>query len=406
MERLSLRVAATIISLALAGCGNTLSNKGSSADPPTDVGVAPGDGMITVTWTMAPDVQYWLFYAPTTYITKDNWTTVGGQAIRGVTSPTVITGLSNGTTYSVMIDGRVDNGPGGEATASISAVPRLAGTAWTVGTPIDAGLYNLNGVTRGGVFVTVGDNGTMLSSPEGVSWTPLANPAPLVKLSAAAYGGNYVAVGAGGTILFSSDAVNWTQETSNTAVDLTAVASDGANNYLAVGKGGTTVFSAAGQAWNAPIIAGGGVDLYGVIHGNGLWVAVGSGGAVLTSPDAINWTIVTSYTSANLQGIAYGVNSTNGTNLFIAVGAAGTLVTSPDAVTWTAPPPITGINLNAVTYGRQFVIVGDGGGIFTSTDGAIWQFQTSGTNSNLNAVAHTATGYSAVGAGGANLTSN
>ncbi len=407
MKRFNRLIAAATASLLLAGCGN-FSNKGSSANPPTDVNVVPGDGVITVTWTMTSNVQYWLFYAPTNLITKANWTTVGGKALIGSRSPTVISGLANGTIYSVMIDGRIDGGPGGTASPSISAVPRLAGATWTVGAPLAAGLYNLNGETYGSVFVAVGDSGQMFSSPDGTTWTPLANPTAPVNLNAAVYyGGNYLAAGASGIMLFSSDAVTWTQKAiGNTTNDLTALASNGSGAYVAVGKSGTIVFSTDGQNWNAPITAPGGTDLYGVTFGNGLWVAVGSGGTLLTSPDAVTWTIVTSNTSTNLQGVTFGVNSTTGTNLFVAVGAAGTLVTSPDAVTWTAPAPSTAINLNAVTYGGQFVAVGDAGGVFTSTDGTNWQVQASGTGNNLNAVAHSATGYSAVGVGGTNLFAN
>jgi hypothetical protein len=37
--------------------------------------------------------------------------------------------------------------------------------------------------------------------------------------------------------------------------------------------------------------------LFGVTYGNGLFVAVGDGGTILTSPDGVSWTARTSGTS-------------------------------------------------------------------------------------------------------------
>src|ERR1700712_4347941 len=92
--------AAMVATFLLFGCG-VIGDKGNSASPPTDVAVVPGDGNITVTWTMQPGVEYWLFYGPTSFISTTNWTdpSVGGQAIRGAVSPTVLPGLTNGAIY-------------------------------------------------------------------------------------------------------------------------------------------------------------------------------------------------------------------------------------------------------------------------------------------------------------------
>jgi len=63
--------------------------------------------------------------------------------------------------------------------------------------------------------------------------------------------------------------------------------------------------------------------LHGVAHGNGLFVAVGYRGAILTSPDGVSWTAQTSGTGNWLEGVAYG----NGR--FVAVGDRGAILTSP-----------------------------------------------------------------------------
>jgi hypothetical protein len=56
---------------------------------------------------------------------------------------------------------------------------------------------------------------------------------------------------------------------------------------------------------------------------NGLFVAVGAYGAILTSPGRVSWTAQTSPTIAWLFSLTYG----NG--LFVAVGVYGTILTSP-----------------------------------------------------------------------------
>jgi hypothetical protein len=63
--------------------------------------------------------------------------------------------------------------------------------------------------------------------------------------------------------------------------------------------------------------------LNGVTYGNGLFVAVGRNGIILTSPDGVSWTRQTPPTSNWLYGVTYG----NGT--FVAVGQSGAILTSP-----------------------------------------------------------------------------
>jgi hypothetical protein len=394
--------AALVAIFLLLGC-SAIGDRGNSASPPTDVALVPGDGSVTVTWTMQPGVEYWLFYGPTGFISTSNWTdpSVGGQVIRGATSPTVLSGLPNGVTYSVTINGRTDGGPGGDGSPSLSAIPRLAGGTWAVEPPV-AGAPDLHGVLYTSVLVAAGSGGGLYSSVGAANWTALSNPAvpANANLNAVVYGGSYLAVGASGIILNSPDAITWTQEAvGNTSNELMAIATNGGGAYVAVGRSGTVLFSIDGLNWSAPIATpAGSVDLHGVIVGNGMWVVVGAGGTVLTSPDGLTWTLGNSNTVQNLNGIA------RGSIEFVAVGDGGAIVTSPDGLSWTALSPISVAKLNAVTAGAQFVAVGDAGGIFTSADdGATWQSRTSGTSSNLYAISRWGSGYAVVGAAGTNL---
>lgn len=395
-----------LVSLSLlagiSGCGSS----GHSANPPTDLTATAGDGRVTLTWTMEPGVQYWAYYAPGTSITVDNWaTTTGSAAMMNVSSPLVVSGLTNGTTYAFTMDARVDSGPRGDGAPSITAVPRLAGSAWVAGTAI--GSADLRAVAYGTVssnmFVAVGDGGTIASSSDGASWTTVTNGVSTANLNAIAFGGaSYVAAGADGTLLYSTDAVTWVAKTNPTTATINGLASNGSSHFVAVGAGGTIVYSDSGTTWTAAT-SGTTSDLLAVTYGNGLYAAVGSGGTVLTSSDGATWTARTSGTTSNLAGVAYGTDSSSSTALFVAVGASGAVVTSTDGATWTALSPLSTGNINAIAYVTQFVLAGNGGTIQTSTTGSTWTAQTSGTTANLYGVGRSTSSYVAVGAGGTNL---
>ena len=152
----------------------------------------------------------------------------------------------------------------------------------------------------------------------------------------------------------------------------------------------------AGTTWTSRNL---GNPLQAVTYGNGLFVAVGWNGAILTSRDGVNWTWRTSGTREDLQAVTYG-NST-----FVAVGMHGTILTSRDGVTWTQRTLGADDWLNGVTYGNGlFVAVGYNGAILTSRDGVNWTRRTSGTREDLQAVTYGNGLFVAVG-GGTILTS-
>ena len=66
----------------------------------------------------------------------------------------------------------------------------------------------------------------------------------------------------------------------------------------------------------------------------GLWVAVGQGGKLTTSPDGITWTQrASSFGTTTIYAVAH-----DGAQ-WVAVGDAGKLATSPDGITWTQQAP-------------------------------------------------------------------
>ena len=410
MKRFVLLMAALAISAVLSGCGG----KGSASDPALDFTAIPGDGVVTLAWTAAPDVEYWLFYAAGSSVTTSNWSNIGGTAVINVKSPYTITGLTNGSTYSFTMNGRKGGGPGGPGAPTKVVSPRFAGTKWTVPPPLGTG--RLNGISAlSTVDVIVGAAGTIFAGANGATAVAQTNPAAPADLNAIVHGGaGFAAVGASGTIIFSTDTTTWATRTSGTVVDLFAVASPGSGAFAAFGAAGTTLFSTDGATWTTATSATT-RNLGAATYGAGRFVAVGASGAIVTSTDGITWQAVASNTTNDLKAVVMGsLVTTTGTgvtaitttkNTFVAMGVAGTLLTSTDGLTWTVQPPISTNTINAVAFGGQFVAVGNAGVIFTSFDGITWTPQVSGTTNNLHALARTSSGYTAVGAAGTVLTS-
>ncbi len=238
----------------------------------------------------------------------------------------------------------------------------------------------------------------------------------------------YVIVGAGGLILSESGALSssagFYSQVSDTALDLTAAAFgmvSGSAGFVAVGSGGTILTSPAGATWTGHSLFGVS-SLSGVAFGNGTWVAVGSnlnpaGGTIVTSADGTSWTAVPLSGVPPLSAVAAG--SVGGSSGFVAVGAKGTILTSNDGLHWTSvTSTVTSANLYGVAFGKvgttptpTFVAVGEGGTIVTSTNGAVsWSAPSggSGTTQELRAVAYgtPGAGFVAVGAGGTMRTSS
>ncbi len=409
MKKLALLLASLVLAIATAGC----SSSGSPADYPANFRVVAGDGSVIVSWTAEPDVQYWIFWGPGNSITTTNWSTTGGRVIANATSPYVVTGLTNDSTYSFTINARKDGGPGGSGAPTQVAVPRIAGPDWAVGTPM--GTATLNGVSggygaTGYASIAVGAGGTIHTSINSAATTTPTNPSAPADLNAIWYGSvGWVATGANGTVLFTQDGTTWTAQTSNTTAHLYGVSSLSVGGFVAVGAGGTLINSSGGTEWTLNTASGTTSDLYAVTLGTQRFVAVGAGGTIVTSDNGLTWEATPSGTTGDLRGAAYAATSTvvDGVaailSTYVAVGAGGTILRSTDGLAWTAQASPTTNDLNAVTYGGQFVAVGNAGTILTSPDGVTWTPRTSGTTRDLKAVMRTLSGYTAVGAAGTNV---
>jgi len=140
----------------------------------------------------------------------------------------------------------------------------------------------------------------------------------------------------------------------------------GGGQFIGVGTLGTQA-SPDGLNWTASPINLEGGDLVRVAWNGKLWVAVGGGGRIYTSPNGTTWTPQVSQAPNALAGIAWG------NDLWVAVGDLQTIVTSPDGTTWTqAIVPSSGYLTSVIWAGTKFVAVGQPGVVLTSSDGLSW----------------------------------
>jgi len=279
------------------------------------------------------------------------------------------------------------------------------------------------------IFVTVGDNGTILTSSNGTTWTSRISGTTKGLRGITYANGTFVAVGKSSTILTSSNGTTWTlvmdadsgklwtNVTSPTTEDLNDV-SFGKNTLVAVGGGykyeggvwfrlgGIIIRSTDnGLSWDN-VTSPNKQELNGVTFGNNTFVSVGSSSyskaeeIIVRSTDngkswcSTNVNKVPGYYEWEYDGTKGGSLDPNptmnavsyGNNIFVAVGVQwewngevssrkGTIWRSADnGHNWHKVTSPIEIHFNDVTFGNNtFVAVGDNGTIVRSTDnGATW----------------------------------
>lgn len=419
-----LRVMALVSLIALASCHRQADAPGEA---PTGLTVAPGDGQVTVSWVQQPGLTYWIFFQAGGTVTP---AAPGVPLIFDAQSPRVVFPLANGTQYAFVMNATNNDSRAGPSTPVMTQTPRLAGASWTSGVP--RGPQNLNGVAYGPTtnrIVAVGNsapgtpptptilagdfNYTSTNPPGVTAWTPATSvPSGFASdISAVvAAGTQFIALGTDGSILTSADGNTWILSANpvpSGGMNSIAFGSvSGAPIYVAVGNGGN-IFTSPDlvTSWTKAPTTGN--DLYNVSFPNGIFVATGAAGTLLTSMDASNWTPQISNTPNNLRGATYGTGSAAGASAhYVVVGDSGTIVTSTDGTSWNpiTPAPLTQ-GLRAVRFATRFVAVGQGGIVAYSDDAISWLTTPSGSASDLAAITFAPAMYLAVGASGANAAS-
>lgn len=288
---------------------------------------------------------------------------VGGEpaTLTGPATATIVTSTDNGITWSSKnLPGGVQNltavaygngifvavgrssynaavNPNGKATILTSP----DGNSWTIRS--SGSFLGLNGIVfANGKFTAVGDynqsgdslpeGAAILSSTDGITWSFVQKITETGwPLTSIAFGNNrYVAAGELGALLVSPDAVTWTEVISPVinGYDMTSIAY-GSGVFRIVGIGTEAfVSSDNGQSWVSellPVPATLNNKFQGIAHFNGQFVAVGNDDFIISKDSAAaKWVVNTGadFVNSTLYGIAVG----NGT--FVAVGANGTILQS------------------------------------------------------------------------------
>lgn len=185
--------------------------------------------------------------------------------------------------------------------------------------------------------------------------------------------------------------------------------------YLALGEGGAILTSPDGTGWT-PRDSGTTQRLYGALWDGTQYLATGEGGLMLASPDGALWTPVTTNTRLAIFDVAW--NGDSGAPVYVAVAQNGALLTSRDARDWArrdigasstgvplngARPTLRSIVWGGVGANSGFVAVGTSGAIASGTNGIDWHVNNyaSGSGPFLRDVAVNPDGlFVAVGAQG------
>ena len=184
------------------------------------------------------------------------------------------------------------------------------------------------GRRQGGLFVAVGDSGTIKTTSDGVSWTT-ATSGISDGLQAIAYGKRRFVAAAGSQILTSPDGVTWTKQVTTGIVNKIQTLTFGDGRFLGVDNGLRVVTSLDGVSWTttAGTVPTLGAQVNGIVYAFDTWVVADSAGSVYTSPTGgAPWTKrpYPVIAAAQLGGIAYG------TNRCVTVAADGQVVRSEE----------------------------------------------------------------------------
>jgi len=281
---------------------------------------------------------------------------------------------------------------------------------------------HLFGITwTGDSFVAVGDQ-AVVSSADGVHWTPIEIPGVTVFNSIIWTGDKLVVAGAAwnpdeerieGAIFTSTDGASWSSPQLTGTPWLWDITWTG-SQLVAVGGdifstegfrlGGIILTSPDGESWTKQV-SGTDVDLLGVDYdsSSGLIIAVGGStnlfipdnsntGVVLSSPDGVNWT-----SRESTQDQIYRSPASSGSET-VTVGYAGIIKSSTDLEQWSNH---TNGTLNSIfdmiSMGDQVVTVGENGEVLTSQNGLSWASHNTGITTNLFSVTWTGAYLVAVG---------
>jgi len=297
--------------------------------------------------------------------------------------------------------------------AVTAAASALAQQNWRWANSLPASVQWKDIAFGNGLYVAVGGDATIATSPDGGTWTIRRMSTANLVLNAVAFAnGRFVAAGLGsptitgaGLIMTSTDGLEWTiNETIASTVNaqFNEVLFGGGTWVVSGAAGGRAFTSTDGLNWTARSLPAGVIPGTGT-YGAGRFVLSGNGNTVLTSTDGATWTRLPvagaiGASSPFISDVAFAAGK------FAAVGRDSSFnsvaYTSTDATTWTQSAAIPvgsgGVGLIAVSSnGTSFVAGGSATEVYSSTDGNTWTRRTSALPNSVRQLGAIAEPFSA-----------
>jgi hypothetical protein len=250
----------------------------------------------------------------------------------------------------------------------LGAVPfRQVWTEQTSGTAND-----LNDVTYGqGLYVAVGLGSTIITSPDGVTWTTRSSPVTINIIDDIAFAnGVFVAVGLSTSpIIYSADGITWFAG-SGTSPGVVKGIAYGNSKWVAAADSAVYISTNNGVSWTATIAISALANVTSLSFANGYFVATTSTPTLVRSSDGLTWTDVTP------SGAGQFVDITFALPYFVALDITGQIFISQDGTSWTQTRDADGDTWKTITNGAGVIVAvassSGGDNVITSIAATNW----------------------------------
>ena len=231
---------------------------------------------------------------------------------------------------------------------------------------------NLSDVTYGqSLYVAVGQSSTILTSPDGVTWTSRSAPVSMSLIDDVAFAnGVFVACGlATDPIIYSTDGITWLIGSGTSAAAAKGVAY-GNSKWVVVANTAVYISTNNGVSWSATTAISALANVTSVSFSNGYFIATTSTPTLVRSSDGLTWTDVTP------SGAGQFVDITFARPYYVALDVTGQIFISEDGTSWTKTRDADGDTWKTITSGDGMMVAvassSGGDNVITSINGTEW----------------------------------
>jgi len=248
----------------------------------------------------------------------------------------------------------------------------------------------------GDQFLAGGKEGSLMSSPDGIDWMLVATPTEDWFFTIVKFNDVFVFPGRQGTLHVTQDLVDW--EAIDTGLNDTIndihVSGD---TLMAVGRGGNIALTTDLEEWELPVDEGQRTTIFSLVYWNDRYYALNGEGVVLASNDTEAWLPV-----YDIPNDASGSELKSFNGGLVVLSRQGELYFSADGVDWEPVAGPGGRTTRMRVIQDMLWVVGDDGIISRSGTDFQWELVHEG-EASLADIARGPDGYMAVGRQGALL---